>query len=299
MVFMSHKHSHHHPNKEQNFDNKFKIGITLNLLFVAVELIFGLLYDSLALIADAGHNLSDVIGLVIALGASYLVRRKPTEKFTYGFKKSSIIGAQLNSLILLVAIGIIVWEAVNRITSPPEVEGSILIIVAGFGVIINGITTYLFVGGKDSDLNIKGAYLHMLADTLISLGVVFSGILILLTGASWIDPIISILISIIIFWSTWKLLQDATKLSLDAVPGSINIEEVKEYLSNNSEINDFHDLHIWALSTTETALTVHLLIDIKLDRDNFIKTINHELEHKFGINHTTIQTEEINCSNGC
>ncbi|MCW8849001.1 MAG: cation diffusion facilitator family transporter [Melioribacteraceae bacterium] len=296
---MSHSHNHHHPNRTDNFDNKFKIGIALNLLFVTVEFIFGLLYDSLALIADAGHNLSDVIGLVLALGASYLVRRKPTENFTYGFKKSSVIGAQLNSLILLVAIGIIVWEAVDRITYPPQVDGFILIIVAGIGVVINGITTYLFIGGKDSDLNIKGAYLHMLADTLISLGVVVSGIIILLTGANWIDPIISILISIIIFWSTWKLLQDATKLSLDAVPGSINIEKVKDYFINKTEINDFHDLHIWALSTTETALTVHLVIDEKLKRDDFIKTVNHDLEHKFGINHSTIQTEEIDCANGC
>ena len=156
---MSHDHNHSNHNSEGNFDSKFKIGITLNLLFVIVELVFGLLYDSLALIADAGHNFSDVIGLVIALGASYLVRKKPAENFTYGFKKSSIIGAQLNSLILLVAIGIIVWEAVDRISSPPEVDGYILIIVAGFGVVINGITTYLFIGGKDTDLNIKGAYL--------------------------------------------------------------------------------------------------------------------------------------------
>lgn len=296
---MSHDHSHQHFPQNGNYDHKFKIGIVLNLLFVFVEFIFGILYDSLALIADAGHNFSDVIGLVIALGASYLVRRKPTENFTYGFKKSSIIGAQLNSLILLVAVGIIIWEAVDRITSPPPVEGGILIIVAGFGVVINGITTYLFIGGKDSDLNIKGAYLHMLADTLISLGVVISGLIIVLTGANWIDPIISILISIIIFWSTWKLLQDATKLSLDAVPDSIDIEKVKAYLSSNSDINNFHDLHVWALSTTETALTVHLIIDQKMNRDSLIKNITHELEHNFGISHSTIQTEEIDCSNGC
>lgn len=296
---MSHDHSQHHSHSEGNYDNKFKIGIVLNLLFVIVEFIFGILYDSLALIADAGHNFSDVIGLVIALGASYLVRRKPTENFTYGFKKSSIIGAQINALILLFAIGIIVWEAIGRITSPPEVEGGILIIVAGIGVVINGITTYLFIGGKDSDLNIKGAYLHMLADTLISLGVVISGLIILLTGANWIDPIISIFISLIIFWSTWKLLQDATKLSLDAVPESIEIEKVKDYFNSNADINNFHDLHIWALSTTETALTVHLLIDKVKNRDSLIKKVTNDLEHNFGISHSTIQTEEIDCSNGC
>ena len=298
---MSHNHNHHNHShiREGDFDNRFKLGIALNLAFVAIELIFGLLYDSLALIADAGHNLSDVIGLVIALGASYLVRRKPTENFTYGLKKSSIIGAQINSLILLVAIGVIIWEAVSRISSPPQVEGTILIIVAGVGVIINGITTFLFIGGKDADLNIKGAYLHMLADTLISLGVVVSGIVILFTNANWIDPVISIVIAVLIFWSTWKLLQDATKLSLDAVPNTVSIEEVKKYFTLAKEINDFHDLHIWALSTSETALTVHLIINKEYNNDDTLKKVNHDLDSKFGISHSTIQIEEIDCSNGC
>lgn len=298
---MSHNHQHHNHShiNEGDFDTKFKIGIGLNLAFVAIEFVFGILYDSLALIADAGHNLSDVIGLVIALGASYLVRRKPTENFTYGYKKSSIIGAQINSLILLVAIGIIIWEAINRLTSPIEVEGTILIIVAGIGVIINGITTFLFIGGKDADLNIKGAYLHMLADTLISIGVVVSGILIIYTNANWIDPIISIVIAIVIFWSTWKLLQDATKLSLDGVPDNIRIDKVKKYFSSSLEIIDFHDLHIWALSTTETALTVHLIMNKDYNNDSVLKKVNADLESKFGISHSTIQIEEIDCSNGC
>lgn len=298
---MSHNHEHHNHShiKEGDFDTKFKIGIGLNLAFVAIEFIFGLIYDSLALIADAGHNLSDVIGLVIALGASYLVRRKPTKNFTYGYKKSSIIGAQINSLILLVAIGIIIWEAINRLTSPIEVEGTILIIVAGVGVVINGITAFLFVGGKDADLNIKGAYLHMLADTLISLGVVVSGIIILYTNANWIDPFLSIVIAIVIFWSTWKLLQDSTKLSLDGVPDNIRIDEVKKYFSSSPEIIDFHDLHIWALSTSETALTVHLIINKDYNNDTALKKINTDMDSKFGISHSTIQIEERDCSNGC
>ncbi len=291
-------HNHQHSAEEQN-SNKFKIGIILNLLFVFVEFTIGFINDSLALMADAGHNLSDVVGLVIAWIASYLVLKKPTSNFTYGFKKSSIIAAQLNSLILLVAIGIIIWEAVSRLSSPYVVDGSILMIVAGIGVLINGATTYLFLGGKDSDLNIKGAYLHMLADTVISLGVVVSGFIILLTNAYWIDPIISIVIAIVIFWGTWKLLHDSTKLSLDAVPESINIEDVRKYFSNSNEIKDFHDLHIWAISTTETALTVHLLKDEKLSNDDITKQINQELKVQFGISHTTIQIEDLSCNSGC
>jgi cobalt-zinc-cadmium efflux system protein len=295
---MSHNHHHNH-STEREYSNKFKIGIILNLIFVFVEFTIGFIYDSLALMADAGHNLSDVVGLVIAWGASYLVLKKPTSNFTYGFKKSSIIAAQLNSLILLVAIGIIFWEALNRLSSPSEVEGSVMMIVAGIGVLINGVTTYLFFGGKDSDLNIKGAYLHMLADTLVSVGVVFSGFIILLTNAFWIDPVISIVIALVIFLSTWKLLQDSTKLSLDAVPESIDIGKVRNYFLSFEEIKDFHDLHIWAISTTETALTVHLLKDEKLSNDNILNKINHELKDQFGISHTTIQIEDIDCSNGC
>jgi len=296
---MIHNHNHNNITEINEYNNKFKIGIALNLSFVLIEFIIGMLYGSLALVADAGHNLSDVIGLAIAWGASYLVLKKPSNKFTYGFKRSSILAAQLNSLILLVAIGIIIWEATNRLASPPEIEGSVLILVAGIGVIINGITTFLFFEGKEKDLNIKGAYLHMLADTMISFGVVISGIAILLTSANWIDPVISILIAILIFWSTWKLLQESTKLSLDAVPDSVNIQDVKSYFLNTNEINDFHDLHIWALSTTEIALTVHLTIDRSLSNDLILKKVNLELKEQFGINHVTIQIEEIDCSNGC
>ena len=227
---MSHKHIHN--STAVDFNKRIKIGIILNLSFVAVELVTGIVYNSLALIADAGHNLSDVISLLIAWIASYLVQKKPTSDFTYGFKKSTILAAQVNSLILLVAIGIIIWEAIERLNSPQDVNGETLIIVAGIGVFINGLTTFLFLKGKDFDLNIKGAYLHMFADTLISLGVVISGLLIIITGEYLIDPLISILIAIVIFWSTYKLLIESTKLSLDAVPESVNIEYVRNYLKN-------------------------------------------------------------------
>jgi len=297
---VSHNHSHHnHVPASGDYSAKFKFGIIINLLFVLIEFVFGIIYGSLALIADAGHNLSDVIGLVIAWVASYLVTKKPTKNFTYGYKKSSILAAQLNSLILLVAVGIIIWEAVNRLSSSAQVEGGVLIIVAGIGVIINGVTTFLFFGGKDSDLNIKGAYLHMLADTLISVGVVVSGVIILFTNASWIDPVISIVIATVISWSTWKLLQDATKLSLDAVPDSINITKVKKYFEELTQLCDYHDLHIWALSTTETALTVHIIKDSTISNDDLLLQVNTDLNSLFGISHVTVQLEEMECKNGC
>ncbi len=292
---MSHSHNHNHHQTDGNYNNKFKLGIILNISFVLIEFIFGILYNSLALIADAGHNLSDVIGLAVAWGASILVTKKPTKNFTYGYKKSSIIGAQINSFILLVAIGVIIWEAINRFTSPPEVEGTVMIFVAGIGVVINGITTYLFLSGKDTDLNIKGAYLHMMADTLVSVGVVISGIIIIYTNAFWIDPTISILIAVVILWSTWSLLKDSTKLSLDAVPDSINIKNINEYFENLEEITNFHHLHIWALSTTETALTVHLTKKEEVSNDSLLQMVNSELRSKFNIPHATIQIENTNC----
>ena len=291
--------SHNHNSSEISFNKQFKIGILLNLAFEIVELVLGILTNSLALISDAGHNFSDVIGLLIAWGAGYLVQKKPTDRFTYGFKKSSVIAAQLNSLILLVAIGIIIWEALNRITDPPNIDGTVVMLVAGIGVIVNGITALLFISGKEKDLNIKGAYLHMLADTLISVGVVLSGLIIYFTNLFLIDSLISILIAVIIFWSTFKLLRDSTKLSLDGVPDSINIEEVKMFLTNYQEINEFHDLHIWALSTTENALTVHLLIDREDQSKEILQKLQNEIEERFGITHCTIQIEESKCGNHC
>lgn len=294
---MSHNHNHSHTNSNE-FNQKFKIGIVLNLVFIAVEVIYGLLYNSLALIADAGHNLSDVLGLVIAWGANYLLRKEPTKTFTYGFKRTTILAAVLNSLILFVALGIILMEAIQRFNSETEVEGNVIIIVAGVGVLINGLTTYLFVKDKEKDLNIKGAYLHMLSDTLISVGVVISGIIIYYTNLYWIDSVISIIIVFVIFWGTWQLFRDSTILSMDGVPSNIKYEEVKNYILGISEIEKIHHLHIWALSTSETALTIHVIPNENEDTDLIIKKINEGIKKKFNITHTTIQIEKNTCESG-
>jgi len=298
---MSHNHSHHHNHNEvpKDINSAFKIGIILNVGFVIIEFLYGLIYNSLALMADAGHNLSDVLGLLIAWGASYLVTKEPTKKYTYGFKRSSIMASTLNALLLLVAIGIILWECIQRFSNPQEIEGIPIMIVATIGVLINGITAYLFLSDKDKDLNIKGAYLHMLADTLISVGVVIAGLLILLTGLTWIDSVVSIIIVVVISWGTWGLLKDSLNLSLDAVPDSVRLEKVHKHLSNLGNVNTIHHLHIWALSTTENALTVHIVKEGSVQNDELLKEINHELKHHFNISHTTIQIEDNDCESDC
>ncbi|MBK8946206.1 MAG: cation transporter [Ignavibacteriae bacterium] len=293
--------SHNHHINHNEFNRKFKFGIVLNSIFIIVEIIFGLTYNSLALIADAGHNLSDVLGLMIAWIANYLILKKPTKNFTYGFKRTSILAAMLNALLLIFALGIILWEAIERIKSTEIVDGNIVIIVAGIGVIINGITARLFLEGKDQDLNIKGAYLHMLTDAIISAGVVISGLLIMLTDFYWLDSVISILIVIIIFNGTWKLFKESMILSIDGVPGNINYENVRKFLLDKFEIDSLHHLHIWALSTSETALTVHVIPNANSNSnyDKLIKDINEGLLFEFGINHTTIQLENLNCKKKC
>ncbi len=298
---MSHNHSHQHNHNEvpKNINSAFKIGIILNVGFVIVEFVYGIIYNSLALMADAGHNLSDVLGLLIAWGASYLVTKEPTKKYTYGFKRSSIMAATLNALLLLVAIGIILWESIQRFSNPQEVDGIPIMIVAAIGVVINGVTAYLFLADKDKDLNVKGAYLHMLADTLISVGVVIAGLLILLTDFNWIDSVVSIIIVVVIFWGTWGLLKDSLNLSLDAVPDSVQLEKVHNHLSNLENVITIHHLHIWALSTTENALTVHIVKEIFANNDELLKEISHELKHHFNISHTTIQIEDSECESEC
>lgn len=293
---MSHNHQHIDHNE---FNQKFKLGIILNSVFIIIEIIFGLAYNSLALIADAGHNLSDVLGLLIAWIANYLILKKPTKNFTYGYKRTSILAAMLNALILIFALGIILWEAIERLNSEKTVDGFIVMIVAGIGVIINGLTAKLFIEGKDHDLNIKGAYLHMLTDAMISASVVFSGLLIKLTNYYWLDSAISIIIVFVIFGGTWKLLKESMVLSIDGVPANINIENVKKYIVEKFEIESLHDLHIWALSTSETALTVHLIPKTNTETDKLLKDLNEGLLHEFGINHTTIQFENTNCDNNC
>ena len=289
---MEHNHKHSHSHNINNYSKAFAIGITLNVIYIIVEVIYGLIINSLALIADAGHNLSDVLGLLLAWAAGYLVTKKPTRKYTYGFKKSSILAAFLNALILLVAIGAIIWEAISRFSNPQIIEGKTIMIVAAIGVLINGITAFLFFGGRKNDLNIKGAFLHMAADAGISFGVVLVGFVLTFTNYYWLDPVVSIIIGILIFWGTWDLLKDSVNLALDAVPENIKTEEVENYFNNCNYISGFHDLHIWAMSTTETALTVHVTVDGDYERNKIINKISNDLHKHFAIVHTTIQVED-------
>ena len=287
---MSHSHSHHH-HEINNYNRSFAIGIALNVIFVIIEVSYGLLADSLALIADAGHNLSDVMSLMLAWGANYLATKHPTHKRTYGLRKVTIMASLLSAVLLLVAMGGIAWESVERLSSPEPVDGVIIIIVAAIGVVINTLTALLFVKGQKHDLNIRAAYLHMAADAAISLGVVIAGIAIMLTGWIWLDPAISLFIVVAILVGTWQLLRDSIDLSIDAVPQNIDVCEVKEYLLNFTNVTDLHDLHIWALSTTENALTVHLVTSDSLIYNHFIQEIQEHLHHHFNIAHVTIQIE--------
>ena len=288
----SHSHDHHHHHHApKNYNNAFIIGIALNFIFVIVEAVYGFFSHSLALMADAGHNLSDVAGLLLAWGAFWLVRKKPNTQFTFGLRKSTIFSALLNSIILLMAVGIIFWEAIHRLFSPNIIESKTVMIVAGIGILVNAMTALLFFKDKDDDMNIKGAYLHMAADALISLGVVISALIISYTSWYWLDPIISIVISLIIIYGTWDLLVGSLKLSMDAVPEGINPLEVKKYLESLEYVTDVHDLHIWGLSTTETALSVHLTVKNNIIDNKNLVQINEHLKKHFKIHHPTIQIE--------
>lgn len=293
-----HSHGHGHSHAPANYGFAFGFGIVLNTIFIIVEIIYGILGDSLALLADAGHNVSDVLGLIIAWIAVWLGKKVPTKKRTYGYKRSSILAALFNAVFLLVAIGAIAWEAIQRFASPAPVEGKTVIIVALIGIVINGLTAVLFMAGRKSDLNIRGAFLHMAADALVSLGVVIAGVIILWTGWQWIDPMVSLAISIVIFLGTWGLLKESINLSLDAVPEGIDIIKIKEYLSALPTIIEVHDLHVWGMSTTEAALTVHLTRSEIDDNDALLQKLTKELHDKFGIEHATIQIEKgtYNCS---
>ncbi len=291
--------AHNHSNSD-NHNKAFGFGIALNIIYIVVEVIFGLLVSSMALIADAGHNLSDVLGLLLAWGATFLARTLPTKKRTYGLRKSTILAALFNALILLIAVGAISIEAIRRLITPQQVQGSTMMIVAGIGVLINAVTAYLFVKGKEKDINIRGAYLHMAADAGVSAGVVIAGLLISLTGWLWLDPVISVVIVLVITIGTWDLLRDSFLMSVDAVPKGISLKEVEAHLKKIPGVAEIHDLHIWAMSTTETALTVHLVMPDSNPGDYFLKEICGDLQERFGIEHSTIQVEKdaqgANCS---
>lgn len=287
---MSHDHSHHH-HEIHNYNRSFAIGIVLNVIFVIIEAGYGLVADSLALIADAGHNFSDVLSLMLAWGASYLATKLPTHKRTYGLRKVTIMASLISAVLLLVALGGIAWESIERLSSPEPVNGMIIIVVAGIGVVINTATALLFVKGQKHDLNIRAAYLHMAADAAISLGVVIAGIVIMITGWLWLDPVISLFIVLVILTATWSLLRDSIDLSIDAVPQGIDVHHIKNYLTGLKDVTEIHDLHIWALSTTETALTVHLVTTHELIDNCFLEKIQEHLHHHCNISHATIQIE--------
>src|SRR5262245_282052 len=287
----SHDHHAGHVHAPASFGMAFAVGIGLNLTFVAVEFVCGVLANSVALIADAGHNLSDVLGLVIAWIASALTKRAPSSRYTYGLGGSSILAALFNAVLLLVAVGAIAWEAVLRLFHPEPVASGAVMIVASVGIVVNGVTAWLFASGRKSDLNIRGAFLHMVADAAVSAGVVVAALLILFTGWFWLDPLTSLVIVGVIVWGTWGLLRDSLAMSVAAVPASIDPQAVRNYLSSCAGVAAVHDLHIWPLSTTESALTAHLVLPGGHPGDEFLLKAATELRQRFGIGHTTLQIE--------
>ncbi len=283
-----------HTHAPASFGPAFAIGTALNVGYVIVQVIFGIAAHSLALVADAGHNLGDVLGLVLAWWVSHLTKQPATDQRTYGMRRSSILAALANAIFLLVAVGGISWEAIRRFGDKSAVAAWTVIWVAAIGVIVNLGTALLFQSGRERDLNIRGAFLHMAADAAVSLGVVIAGAIILFTGWHWLDPTVSLLINAIIVYGTWGLLRDSFNLAMDAVPPGVNLADVRRYLQSIPTITDAHHLHIWALSTTETALTVHLVKPDPFDDDGVLRRINHELTERFGIGHATIQLEREN-----
>ncbi len=296
----SHSYSHSHSHAPAHYDRAFAVGIVLNMAFVLVEGGFGVWSNSIALVADAGHNLSDVLSLVFAWFALWLTRKRLSaatrSRYTYGFRKSSVLAALLNAMLLLMACGGIAWEAIGRLREPAPVAGSVVIFVAAIGVVINTATALLFMRGREHDANIKGAFLHMAADAGVSLGVVISGIVIGQTGWYWLDPSMSLIIVAVVVYSTWDLLTDAVKMALDAVPRDVDIVSVRTYLCSLEGVASVHDLHVWAMSTTETALTAHIVLRATPEASGFLQNAflhraAHGLEEKFEIHHATLQLE--------
>ena len=287
-----HEHGGHgHSHAPKSFGRAFAIGTALNMGFVIVEAAYGIIAGSMALLADAGHNLSDVLGLLIAWGAATAGRRSPKGRYTYGFRSSSILAAFLNALLLLVAIGVIAVEAIRRFSEPEPVAGGTVMIVAAIGIVINGATALLFMSGRKGDLNIKGAFLHMAADAAVSAGVVVAGFIILKTGLTWIDPVTSLVIVAVIAIGTWGLLRDSVNMSLQAAPPGLDPDEIGSFLRGQDGVQEIHDLHVWPMGTTETALTVHLLVPGGYPGDAYTARVAAGLKDKFGIDHATIQIE--------
>jgi cobalt-zinc-cadmium efflux system protein len=286
----SHAHGVVHTHAPDSFGIAFAVGVALNMAIVIAELVFGYAANSLALMADAAHNFSDVIGLLLAWGAAWLAMRRPTQQYTYGYRRASILAALINAGMLLIAVGGIIVEALRRFQDPGAVAGRTVIYVAILGIVVNGATALLFMRGRHGDLNIRGAYLHMIADAGVSFGVVVAALLIMWTGWLWVDPAVSLGIAAVILASGWGLARDSVNLALDGVPKGIDIAEVESYLRERKGVIEVHDLHIWAMSTNETALTAHLVRPGGLD-DGFLSNVCDELSHRFRIAHATIQIE--------
>jgi len=292
-------HGHAHALPSDGITTRMAIAVALNIAFVIVEGGFGFISNSVALIADAGHNLSDVLGLLCAWAALLLGRRPPGGKFTYGLGRSSVLAALANAVLLLMACGAIAWEAAARLAAPPVVAGATVMIVAAIGIVLNGASAMLLHAGSHGDLNRRSAYIHMLGDAAVSAGVLVAGFLITLTGWNLLDPIVSLLIVATILLSTWRLLRDSLMLSLDGIPGSVNSSAVMSYLAGQRGVTDVHDLHIWALSTTSVALTAHLVVPERGADDALLNAVTPNLKKHFQIHHATLQIERDRCEHGC
>jgi cobalt-zinc-cadmium efflux system protein len=286
-----HGHGHHHPAPGDN-GRAFLLAIVLNAGFVAIEFVYGFIANSTALMADAGHNLSDVLGLMLAWGAALLAKSAPTRRFTYGLRGTSILAALFNGLLLMVACGAIGWEAVLRFAHPQAVAGTTVSIVAAVGVLVNGFSAWLFMAGSKDDINVRGAYLHMAADAALSLGVVVAGLVVMSTGWTWLDPAVSLVIVVIIVAGTWSLLKESLQMVLAGVPASVDATQVTAFLTSQTGVSEVHDVHIWAMSTTETALTAHLVMPGGYPGDAAIDHIVEHLREDFAIHHCTLQVEQ-------
>jgi len=299
---MSNSHDHnydHHHDTPKNFGFAFVIAIVLNTAFVLVEFGYGFAVNSTALIADAGHNLSDVLSLLVAWGASMLTKKAPSQRYTYGLRSTSIFAALTNAMFLLVACGAIAWEAIHRFSQTPVIAGDVVMMVAGVGIVINSLSAWLFAKGSKGDLNLRAAYLHMLTDALLSLGVVLAGVAMMFTDWYWLDPSVSLLIVAVILVSTWHLLRDSVRLALNAVPENIDAAKIDTYLRQLKGVSDVHDLHIWGMSTTESALTVHLVIPAGYPGDAFMDEVTKTLKTNFSIQHSTLQIEQGTTHHHC
>jgi cobalt-zinc-cadmium efflux system protein len=290
-----HRHGHGPAASDSRLDSRFSVGIGLNVAFVVSEAVFGVIADSMALLTDAAHNLFDVLGLLLACWAMRLARKRPTEQRTYGYRKATILAALANSMLILVAVGAIAWEAALRLGEPLQVQGQLMMLVAGIGVLINAVSAMLFRRGREHDVNVRAAFVHLAADAAISVGVVVAGMLILLSGAAWIDPVVSLAISAIILVGTWSLLKSSFDLAMDAVPPHIQIKTVQSHILEQNGVLDVHDLHIWAMSSTETALTAHLITERPWPTQA-LRDLCVDLKDTFGLGHITIQIEP---SDGC